>query len=214
MRTGIFFWSSWYCILWLESWCYMPVIKKCFSTIHNAVSFYLKKKKKTVTLKHECASILKQDPNAEQQLDQTDDKSSHLSSFLTVLTVFLSIVLLLDKGDYPENLQIVCLCHVILFALQPYSVFPTGLFHSYEKTFQCCASFRIPIPHHFVLWCKNATTTLPSILWSQHPAQPKVPSQPRVLDWLNSNPLSRSCAQPGKVWTLSLSVLFHCLTLE
>ena len=34
------------------------------------------------------------------------------------------------------------------------------------------------------------------------PAQPKVPSQPRVLDWLNSNPLSRSCAQPGKVWTL------------
>ena len=29
-------------------------------------------------------SVLKQGPNAEQQLDQTDDKSSHLLSFLTV----------------------------------------------------------------------------------------------------------------------------------
>ncbi|KAL8594734.1 hypothetical protein ACOMHN_051680 [Nucella lapillus] len=31
-----------------------------------------------------------------------------------------------------------------------------------------------------------------------NPTQPRIPPQPRVLDWLNSHPPSRSCAQPVK----------------
>ena len=47
-----------------------------------------------------------------QENNRTKQKISHLifSSFLT-FNCCLSVVLSLDEGDYPENMQIVCLCH-------------------------------------------------------------------------------------------------------
>ena len=41
--------------------------------------------------------------STEQQLNQTEDKSSHFSSFFNRSNCCVSVVLLLDKGDYPDK---------------------------------------------------------------------------------------------------------------
>ncbi|XP_076448205.1 uncharacterized protein LOC143284933 isoform X2 [Babylonia areolata] len=72
----------------------------------------------------------------------------------------------------------------------PHSTIPWTPHHNRAVKNASSASLR-----SLVSKCYNYLTQHPIKL---APAEPRIPTQPRVLDWLNSNPPSRSCAQPRK----------------
>jgi len=121
--------------------------------------------------------------------------------------------LLLDKGDYPENLQIVCLCQVILSALQPYSVLPLVVLLDYEKHFSVVllSEYQFHVTSYF--GAKMLQLPYPAFSEASTCSAKSTKSTPcpGLAEQQSAQPI---LCTAWKGVDASLSVLFHCLISE